>query len=500
MKRIKYLLIVYLAFALVSTLCQSCSEDTLDSKIYDKITPDNFFSNESDLIVATNALYAPFTTDWGYDDGNYLQSIYNGDPVHYLGLQGLTTDEAYSPWSSTNDYRNFLIGPATFNSYNSKCQHRQIRFIARATDLIDQIGKCKVSPDISKKYIAEAKAIRAFLAWYLYDMFGPVNAIFDPAILTSLDPLPRPSQQEFVAQIIKDATESIVDLPESTNGTPNWGRMNKNTARMVLVRTYMHEKNWAKVAEVCSDIENSDKYSLLPEYRDVFNIQQNKELIYAAVASAKGPNFYITEANDGDVGSANGGLIGRIPSGWKGLYMPWAFYDKYQAGDHRLQTIVAEYTNKSGKLITRADMTKGAFPLKFTDFSKVSGSGYILDHPVFRYAEVLLSHGEALNEMGDLPRAIAMVKKVTDRAFTTIPATGVSSSADQASFRNFIFDERGRELYCEWVRRTDLIRQGTFISGAVARGINAKDHQVLFPIPDDVILQSKGVVTQNPGY
>jgi hypothetical protein len=45
--------------------------------------------------------------------------------------------------------------------------------------------------------------------------------------------------------------------------------------------------------------------------------------------------------------------------------------------------------------------------------------------------------------------------------------------------------ERGRELYWEFgIRRQELIRNGIFISNAVARGISvAKPHQVLFPIP-----------------
>jgi len=50
------------------------------------------------------------------------------------------------------------------------------------------------------------------------------------------------------------------------------------------------------------------------------------------------------------------------------------------------------------------------------------------------------------------------------------------------------------------IRRQDLIRHGTFISDAVARGLPAKPYQTLWPIPSDVIIQSNGVITQNPGY
>ena len=68
--------------------------------------------------------------------------------------------------------------------------------------------------------------------------------------------------------------------------------------------------------------------------------------------------------------------------------------------------------------------------------------------------------------------------------------------------RSFILDERGRELYYEFgIRRQDLIRNGSFISNARARGFaTAQDTQVLFPIPSDVIIQSGGIIAQNPGY
>jgi hypothetical protein len=45
-----------------------------------------------------------------------------------------------------------------------------------------------------------------------------------------------------------------------------------------------------------------------------------------------------------------------------------------------------------------------------------------------------------------------------------------------------------------------LIRHGKFISNAKARGKDAKDYQVLFPIPSAVIIEGKGIIKQNDGY
>jgi hypothetical protein len=56
-------------------------------------------------------------------------------------------------------------------------------------------------------------------------------------------------------------------------------------------------------------------------------------------------------------------------------------------------------------------------------------------------------------------------------------------------------------LFCEGARRQDLVRHGKFIEYAQARGItDAEEHEVLFPIPQEVITESNGIVEQNPGY
>lgn len=92
-------------------------------------------------------------------------------------------------------------------------------------------------------------------------------------------------------------------------------------------------------------------------------------------------------------------------------------------------------------------------------------------------------------------RALPFVNQVRTRA--GVPTW---SGLSQAELRDSLLAERGRELYAEGVRRDDLIRAGKFISSALARGAAAKPGNVLFPIPLEVIQQSNGIITQNPGY
>lgn len=57
----------------------------LDPVVNDKISPENFFKNESDAKAAVTAMYSPFVADWG---GVYCASVGS-----YLNLSNLCTDE-----------------------------------------------------------------------------------------------------------------------------------------------------------------------------------------------------------------------------------------------------------------------------------------------------------------------------------------------------------------------------------------------------------------------
>lgn len=485
-------LLTLLLVGSVLALLPGCS-DLLEPEVYGDLTPETFFSSEADFNSAVVALHNPFIADWGTQDqgaGTWYASLYNGDPKTYLMRSMTTTDELFSPWSTTYDY--FEWGPATLNGGQGPT-YAKIRYVARATDVIDKISKsdANVPEDVKARYIAQAKALRGWLMYILYDFFGPVNVKLDPETLSDATITPRPPREEYVTAMENDLLEAIPDLVPRYNGDAgNWGRISQGTARMVLLRLYMHEKEWAKAEQVARDIMQMG-YSLLPEYRDVFNVEQNNELIYAVPVNESAPNWYIQEIIPSNFGS--GGGITREP-GWYGFWMPWDYFDQYEANDERLSTIISEYTTNTGNQMNRESGMRGAVPLKYTNITH-SGPSYDFDVVVFRYAETLLSLAEAINEQRGPDEAYPYVNEVRERVGLT-PWSGLS----QAQLRDSLLVERGRELYGEGVRRQDLIRHGKFIEYAQAAGANAQPHHVLFPIPLEVIQQSDGVIEQNPGY
>ena len=485
----------------------------LETKVYSNLTPDNFYKSEGDANAALISLYIPFTSYWGNPDpgtGQWYAGLYNADIKSYLSKSLVSTDEIYNEGGGANtaDLFNFTWGSSswTFPGYGpggaNDAVYGKISYVAKATETINSINNSSaVSDAVKKSYIAQAKTLRAWLMYVLYDFYGPVNVKTDFATLTDTAATTRPTEAVYIAQMEKDLTEAMPDLADKYNSNAaNWGRVGKGLARMILLKTYMHTKQWAKAETVAREIMTMG-FSLLTGpsgYKNVFINKANAELIYAVPANAASANWWAQEVFPLDFKSAPDFGIAPRSSGWLTQYMPWFFYDKYEATDiRRNTTILDRYTNTANLVKDKSNGMKGALPLKYT-FIPLPGDAQPVDVVVYRYAEVLLSLAEAINEKNAGPNAEAysLVNQVRARA-------GVSdfSGMNQAQFRLALLDERGRELYGEGARRQDLIRNGTYISNAIARGkTNAKPFMVLYPIPSGIIIQSRGVITQNAGY
>lgn len=468
-------------------------EDQLEPKVYNQLSPENFFKTEEDFNAALVVLYNPFTSDWGTTDtgdGIWYPALLNANNRTYLMRSLLTTDEMENGWDA--NLEEFNWAPSTWSGADETVYYK-IRYVARATDAIDKIGKSTgVEESIRNRYAAEAKVLRAWLMYVLYDFFGPVNVKTDPAILSDTEILPRPSDEEYVSQMEKDLTEAIPDLPDKYNTSPaNWGRVSKGVARMLLLKVYMHTKQWAEAEAVGKDIIGMG-YSLMDNYADAFKVEKNNEVIYAVSSSDAAPNWYPQHVFPDNYASSS--FITR-GGGWYGYSMPWAFFDKFEATDERrTTTIISSYTNTNGETTNRTNGLRGAIPLKYTGIQGV-GPSYPADVVVFRFAEVLLSVAEAINKQRGPDDAYEFVNQVRSRA-----NVADFSGMTQDEFDDAILDERARELYAEGTRRQDLIRHGQFISNAQARGKDADENEVLFPIPNAVVLEGNGIIDQNDGY
>jgi hypothetical protein len=109
-------------------------------------------------------------------------------------------------------------------------------------------------------------------------------------------------------------------------------------------------------------------------------------------------------------------------------------------------------------------------------------------------------NAEANNESGNTAAAIGPLEQVRARARgSNAAALPKITTTDQVTMRAAIYQERRVELALEFDRYFDVIRQGRGKAVFGVRGWKEGKNEV-WPIPQNEIDLSGGVLTQNPGY
>jgi hypothetical protein len=126
------------------------------------------------------------------------------------------------------------------------------------------------------------------------------------------------------------------------------------------------------------------------------------------------------------------------------------------------------------------------------------------DFPMFRLADVLLMASEAiLRSNGDRALALDYFNQVRTRAYKSTDGNILDADLTLP----MILDERGRELYWECHRRTDLVRFGKFSQtdyvwawkGGVKEGKSVEQFRDVYPLPTSD-LSANPNLEQNNGY
>lgn len=469
----------------------------LDYENYSKISSEDFPKSETDLEAATIGVYA-----------NLGQSVI----AQYLNdagwtLNTLCTDELNTSWGDpfrqTDNFlwaANNMSASIVYTEYN--------KGITKATRIIDAFERSTVEPTKRDLYIAELRALRALYANYLYSMFGPLPIVTDPKIANDVysnwKP-ERPTKEAYVSFMTSELEDTYQKLVK-TQTSENIGRLTQGAALTLLMKIYLNDKQWQKAADAAQKVIDLNEYSLMYPYKAVFDIanegKSNTEAILAIQRlTSNDTSSWTYFACVMPAAPAYKPLNGVKMEIWGGLKMPWAFYDKYEAGDERLQTIIRYYTDVDGNEVDfrQVDHPKatGAAPMKYSEDPEQKGSIQGNDFIVFRYADVLLSRAEALNELNGPSKEVTdLINQVRQRS--RVPLLDWTKYTKE-TLRDFLLDERGRELYCEGHRRDDLIRFGKFIEKALEEGKDAKPYHVLYPIPQGIMNENPNLV-QNPGY
>jgi hypothetical protein len=337
--------------------------------------------------------------------------------------------------------------------------------------------------------IAEAKFLRGFSYSLLYDWFGAL-----PLYKSSSDELylERATEEETVRFIEQDLSESAAVLPLRQD---TYGRATKGAALGTLAKFYLNTKQWQKSADVAQQIIDLNLYRLVSDYKEVFSIENegNDELIWVIQSNPQTGIPFVANTFPTDYPHLPNQTIYASR-----VYLFDEFVNSFDPADTRKDLIVTSYTSTSGEFVQLLGNDR-SLSGKYEFDKDALGASYGNDIPVLRYADILLAEAEALNELnGPNDESIRLINEVRKRA-GDIPPVQLSAFTKE-SLRDHIFKERGWEFYFEQKSRTDRIRQGTFISGALERGKTAaKPFHVRFPLPLTE-LDANPKLVQNEGY
>ena len=145
----------------------------LDPVVNDKISPENFFKNESDAKAAVTAIYNPFHASWG--------GVYCAQVSSYLILNSLCTDEMSLQRNDLEVVDRFLW--TTTTGEVTGWYTNWTRQVSRATLLLAQLENTPMPEDRKAQLMAEVQCARAQYMFYLYDYYGTAAVCLDPEIL-----------------------------------------------------------------------------------------------------------------------------------------------------------------------------------------------------------------------------------------------------------------------------------------------------------------------------
>ena len=515
MKTIKNILSILAVSALLASCVGDLNVTPIDPNIS---TADKVLTSEAAFTAYLAGVYTGFATS-GYYGANGSASIsgLDGGASQYIrGLyhhSELTTDESVCGWNDQTIKNFHWMNWTTDDTFIYAFYSRIFMQVSAANEFIRELSASNLSFANREEYIAEARVLRAIAYYHAIDNFGNVPFADETSVVGSFpEQIKRADLFAWLEEELKDLINNSALAAPRANG---FARADKGVAKFLLAKLYLNaavytgSPRWDDCADVLKDLMD-DGYSLhttsagvFSPYQELFladNNRCNDEIIFAIeqdgvnTTSYGATNYLIFASTGGEMDPDEMG----ISSGWGGLRTTPEFYHLFTSGDARNLF----YTKTQQESIDDiGEFSNGIAFMKFRNRTSDGGYGKEMgfvdtDFPMMRYADVLLMAAECAARG-------AKIDGLT--AYNQVRARAGMPAANGLAL-NDIINERGRELYQECWRRSDLIRFGLFTSGYnwqwkgnVKEGRDVESYRTLFPIPDSDRLANTGL-EQNPGY
>ncbi|GLU56080.1 RagB/SusD family nutrient uptake outer membrane protein [Dyadobacter frigoris] len=499
----------YILLAVSSLFIASCN-DFLTEKPESIISEEQYYKTETDAITAINAVYF-------FLNSGKIQTPYN--TLFNTGMNMASDDEDPGPGATNPDVRSLAVqshSSSNLRVYELWQQHYAA--IRKANVVLNKIPGITFSIPANKdRILAEAKFLRALFYFNLVRLYGDVPLITEYQNFVSAADyaIAKSPSADVYAQIEKDLTEAAAVLPVSYS-SPDVGRATAGAAKSLLAKVYLikaslplkltenYQKAISKAEEALSAADGGTGtygYDLITDYSRVFLPAYKNGVEHIFSAQMKG-NSYSQGNNENPraIYSAIPGLTGNyahiVRFYTEGNDKSFSIYKLFKATDKRRNvTFVRSFTSPANGRKYALPIVNTAVPNDSTPFwnkwwdpnNQAVTSNSEANVPIIRYAELLLIHAEAENEVnGPTTKAYKSINRVRTRAGLAALTQGLTK--DQ--FRDSVYFERRLELTYEYQRWFDLIREkdaggnGILIKSLQKVGKNnAALKHYLYPIP-----------------
>ncbi len=449
----------YLILFLSSLTFTSC-ESFLDVQPKDAVSDEVTIVDRTSAETAVRGIYSALRADGYYGYSFQILGFFSGDNIVYSGSQ--TVHQTLTNHSVRSDL-------AVLATVWNQIYHT----INRANHVIAKVPTLPVTTGFTEEnknqLVGEAYFVRALAYFDLARTWGGVQLILEPtSSASSLPDLPRSTLQQTYEQVHLDLQRAEELLPATTNRI----RATRQSARALLARYYLYQKNWDQAIRYASYlIEDQTNYGLVTPYHSFYsnNASNTRESVFEL--------FYDVNNTNNQAGqwlaSANGGTAWIRPSG-----AIFNLLTNPEIGGDRSSLVYRTATATEpnvliGNLYYRVNRTDPAF--------------------LIRTAELYLIRAEALaerNGAGDLLAATTDLNAIRNRA--NVPL--FTEPSNRAALILAIEQENRVEFALENHRWYDLIR-----TGRAQEVLNISDvNRLLLPIPFSQVAIDPNL-TQNPG-
>jgi hypothetical protein len=483
---------------ITAMVMSSCSKKNLELANPNSLTVERFWKTETDVQSALAATYG------------ILQHVDGG----FWGVRGIELSNGRGDDFFIRNDVNYLYQLSTFtntpdNAAAMNVWNYSYRAIFRANQVMENIDKVTSLSDNAKKaYIAEAKFLRGLHYFILAINFGDAPLRHTVPKQTEDYFVPKATEAEVWAQVIKDLTEAAADLPVSY--PPSFtGRATKGAALGYLGKAYVYTKEWAKAEATLKQLTTAPfTYQLMTEYGDNFiaTKENNAESVFEVqVGDVGGTNPWAGENANESLGVTTAQEFAPAEvAGWFEVAPTDKLFNEFQIEktvtndfDPRMYaTLVWRYPNAT---FYNKPIDSFAIPFGFKSMFKKyqnymqnnellgSGGGSYTSNNnerALRYADILLLLAEALTMQQKVVDAYPYVNQIRSRAKLAPLTAGFSNTQMMAEIRHqrmIEFAREGQRFYD--LKRWGLLQQEIAASDKVGKQFFVPGKHDYFPIP-----------------